>query len=370
MQNSNFTFKTDLESFLTNFFNVSIYIDLIESPLFSDPLTFFNLFWQSHSIILLNKANPLKVLNYLLNLGLEPRQLHYLLENLLIYFNRFHCPDFCDDGKDVELQICLELITLEYKKLSQSLYNDNEIQTRLFNFSIIKHRTSLISNNLDKLKYLISVKTDYLEYVNNTNKCVNSTFDVLCELEIKKIRKIIKLNSYSIPVITESSLSDSHSQDTALTVQSPSLSPHSDALNKAVYRQGTALSQLSPCRKGSDLSLQPMQPQPDQIKKFIADEICAVDTRQWNYIFINKNDFTTFLSILSEFFSGHEIPPKFDMILQQRCKTRFCAVLRSVYKHFRELPLKRDDEFISLLQNLSVFKNLSRAKIYHDIVRF
>src|ERR1035437_651441 len=121
MKKPNFTLKDDVELYLTNFFNVSRYNELSESGVYKelfDPLTFFNLFWHTHSLILLNKGNPLKVLNYLLNLELNPRQRHYLLENLLISFNRSLYSEFCPKEDDTELSICLEFIIYECEKLT------------------------------------------------------------------------------------------------------------------------------------------------------------------------------------------------------------------------------------------------------------
>jgi hypothetical protein len=327
------------------------------------PLTFFNLFWHTHSLILLNKENPLKVLNYLLNLELKSPQLYYLLENLLISFNRSLYPEFCPKEDGTELSICLEFIIYECEKLCQVLYPDNEVQNLLFNFSIIKKHAALIPNDNDKLIYLISVKTDYLQYVNSSNTPLHTAFDVLCDLEIKKIRKIIKLNSFSIPLIAQSSLSDEYRQGTALSPSDAALSHPDSASSLQSKRQSDTPSP-------SSLSPVYFSPQSDRIKNFIASEICAIDTQEWNYIFKSKKDFMAFLNIFSDFFTGRKTPPDFNMILQPRCKTRFCSVLNRVYQHFKDFPLKRDNEFLSLLQNLSVFKNQNHSQIYHDIVRF
>src|ERR1035437_10538506 len=106
MKKPNFTLKDDVELYLTNFFNVSRYNELSESGVYKDlfdPLTFFNLFWHTHALILLNKEKPLKVINYLLKLDLNPSQLYYLLVNLIISFNYSLYPEFCPKEDDVEL---------------------------------------------------------------------------------------------------------------------------------------------------------------------------------------------------------------------------------------------------------------------------
>jgi hypothetical protein len=340
MKNLNFTLKDDVELYLTNFFNVSRYKELTESPVFKnlfDPLTFFNLFWQSRSLILLNKAKPLKVLYSLLNLDLNPRQRYYLLENLIISFNYSLYPQFCIEENDLELSICLEFITYECEKLCQALYPANEIQNLLFNFSIIKKHTALIHNDHEKLIFLISVKTNYLQYVNSTNSSLHSAFDILCDLEIKKIRKIIKLSSYSIPVIAQSSLASSYSQGTA----------------------------------PSPVSLLPvsLSPKSDPIKKFIDDNICAIDSTKWHYVFKSEPDYSLFLDKFSDFFSQKEVDLNFELSLKTHCKTRLCPLLKYLYSHYETTALKNDFTFLAMVHNLSPFKSQTSSQIYFDLIR-
>ncbi len=330
MKKTDFILKDDVELYLNNFFNVSRYEELSGSAVFKDlfdPLIFFNLFWQTHSLILLNKENPLKVLNYLLNLELNPPQLYYLLENLIISFNYSLYPQFCLKEDDPELSICLEFITYECEKLCMALF-PNEIQNLLFDFSIIKKQTALIPNDLDKIKYLISVKTDYLQYININNSSLHSAFDVLCDLEVKKIKKIIKLSSYSIPVIAHPA-------------------------SEFAYRQGNALSVQ----------------QSDQIKKFIAGNICAIDAAQWHYVFKSEQDYFLFLDKFSDFFSQKEVDLNFELSLKPHCKTRLCPLLKYLYSHYQTTALKNNVTFLALLHNLSPFKTQTSSQIYFDLIR-
>lgn len=321
MKLPDFSPKNDVESYLINIFNAERFKELKESPVFKDlfePLDFFNLFWHTRALIVLNKANPLRVLNYLLKLELTPPQRFYLFETLLISFNFSLYPEFSHKENDNELSICIDLITNECKKLS-ALFPADEIENLLFDISTIKKRVAGISNDIDTLKYLIVVKIEHLQYAGITGRPLHSAFDEWCDLEIIKYEKIIKLNAYSIPVITPSSLKPA--------------------------------------------------PDNDSIKKYIADQICAIDPLEWIYIFKNIKDFMFFLCILSDFFSGLNPTPKFELILQPKCKTRFCLVLKAIYKHFKKSSLKNDIPFLLLLQNLSIFKDQSFAQIYSNFAR-
>jgi hypothetical protein len=330
MKKTDFIFKDDVEQYLNNFFNVSRYEELNGSAVFKnlfDPLMFFNLFWHTHALILLNKENPLKVLNYLLNLDLTPPQLYYLLKNLIISFNYSLYPQFCLKEDDPELSICLEFINYEREKLCMALFPD-ETQNFLFDFSIIKRHTALIPNDLDKLKYLISVKTDYLQYVNTNNNTLHSAFAVLFDLEMKKIKKIIKLSPYSIPAIAHPS-------------------------SESAYRQCNA---FSPQQSG-------------QIRNFIAGNICAIDADQWHYVFKSEQDYLLFLDKFTDFFSQKEVDLNFELSLKPHCKTRLCPLLKYLYSHYQTTALKNNIVFLSLLHNLSPFKTQTSLQIYFDLIR-
>jgi hypothetical protein len=135
---------------------------------------------------------------------------------------------------------------------------------------------------------------------------------------------------------------------------------------------GNALSQKSDLlaqqrnRQGNALSLQLSDP----IKKFIADKICTIDSTNWHYVFKSEPDYFMFLNIFSDFFAGNEVNPNFELILKPHCKTRLCPVLNSIYSHFKISTLKKDDVFLALLKNLSIFKNQTSTQIYFDIIRF
>jgi hypothetical protein len=172
--------------------------------------------------------------------------------------------------------------------------------------------------------------------VNSANTPLHNAFDVLCDLEIKKIRKIIKLNSFSIPLIAQSSLAEE-------------------------YRPGASMFPF-----GAASSVKPSEP----IKRYISDNIYAMDNSHWHYIFKSEQDYFMFLNIFSDFFAGNEVNPNFELVLKPHCKTRLCPVLNSIYPYFQTSSLKKDEAFLTLLKNLSIFKNQTSTQIYFDIIRF
>lgn len=107
----------------------------------------------------------------------------------------------------------------------------------------------------------------------------------------------------------------------------------------------------------------------ESITAFVSQCIDNIDERKWKYVFLSESDRNIFFKSMSEFFiTGKCSLP--DMTLQIHSKTRLCAVLNLIYRHYKDAPLNENSSYIKLLKKLSIFESNSNYQIYKTIQRY
>lgn len=201
MNKVNFTPKTDIEEYLNNDFNLEIFEDLKENEDWQgtfEPLEFLNLLYEQFEIVNANKEKPLTVIKNLLGLKLEQTKLYYLLYYLKRHIYEHSGSEY--EPKDRQLSICRGFIEKEYDKLEAELYPKTETEPQpekenKYNFQKVKQHIETFATVKDKILYLTEIKTDFLQNESGWTLDLGTTFDRKCELEIKKLNEVIKLET-------------------------------------------------------------------------------------------------------------------------------------------------------------------------------
>lgn len=210
----NFTPKTDIEEYLNNDFNLGIFEDLTENEdrqgIF-EPLDFLNLLYEQFEIVNANKEKPLSVVKHLFGLKLEPIKLYYLLYYLNEHIYEHSGSEY--EPKDKQLSICRGFIEKEYDKLEAELYPKTEPEPQpekenKYDFQKVKQHIETLTTVKDKILYLTEIKTDFLQNESSWEPrwISDKPFDLLCELEIKKLEKLLELEQ-STPAQKDTALS-------------------------------------------------------------------------------------------------------------------------------------------------------------------
>lgn len=328
MKKSNFTPKNDLELYLTeSYFNVFGFIELNEDPMCINlikPLLFFNLLWQYHFTILANKANPLKILKRLHTVRLNLPQRCYLFHRLLLSFNVVCFFSKNENPNDPKLISCIELIKFERDKLFKELYPNQPIHNCFFDFEYVKKNLVFISLYEDKKAYLNSVILEYQQCNNPEIKDDASSpnykpFDKKCSLLLENLEK-------------------NHAHD---QVDDPSFTPAATINPKKIADRNS-----------------------------MDERFCSVNPNlKWKCFFKSESDHNLSLDILADYFDDQKVTIDLDIQLRERCKTRFCAELNSIYHELCPHTLKNNKDFYKILRNFSFFKNKSNIAIYNELKR-
>jgi len=199
----NFTPKTDIEEYLNNDFNLEIFEDLTENEGLQgtfEPLEFLNLLYEQFEFVNANKAKPISVVKHLFGLKLEQTKLYYLLFYLKIHIYEHSGSEY--EPKDKQLSICRGFIEKEYDKLEAELYPITEPEPQpekenKYDFQKVKQHIETLTTVKDKILYLTEIKTDFLQNKSGWDLDLGTTFDRKCELEIKKLNEILKLEAHT-----------------------------------------------------------------------------------------------------------------------------------------------------------------------------
>lgn len=199
----NFTPKTDIEEYLNNDFNLEIFEDLTENEDWQgtfEPLDFLNLLYEQFEIVNANKEKPLSVVKHLFGLKLEQTKLYYLLYYLKRHIYKHSGSEY--EPKDKQLSICRGFIEKEYDKLEAELYPKTEPEPQpekenKYDFQKVKQHIETLTTVKDKIKYLIEIKTDFLQNKSGWDLGLDTPFDRKCELEIKKLNEVLKLEAHT-----------------------------------------------------------------------------------------------------------------------------------------------------------------------------
>lgn len=199
----NFTPKTDIEEYLNNDFNLEIFEDLTENEYWQgtfEPLDFLNLLYEQFEIVNANKEKPLSVVKHLFGLKLEQTKLYYLLYYLKRHIYKHSGSEY--EPKDKQLSICRGFIEKEYDKLEAELYPETEPEPQpekenKYDFQKVKQHIETLTTVKDKILYLTDIKTDFLQNKSSWDLDLGTPFDRKCELEIKKLNEVLKLEAHT-----------------------------------------------------------------------------------------------------------------------------------------------------------------------------
>ncbi len=199
----NFTPKTDIEEYLNNDFNLEIFEDLTENEDWQgtfEPLDFLNLLYEQFEIVNANKEKPLSVVKHLFGLKLEQTKLYYLLYYLKRHIYKHSGSEY--EPKDKQLSICRGFIEKEYDKLEAELYPKTEPEPQpekenKYDFQKVKQHIETLTTVKDKILYLTEIKTDFLQNKSSWDLDLGTPFDRKCELEIKKLNEVLKLEAHT-----------------------------------------------------------------------------------------------------------------------------------------------------------------------------
>jgi hypothetical protein len=206
----------ELESYLTDEFNLGIYGDLTDGDdvgLF-EPAEFFKLFYAQYDFIKASKSKPLTVVKSLKKLNLSDRQkyfLFYFLSELIDKTNK-------GKGGDPQLDICRTLIRKEFDRLDHELYEspeeaeEEENKKRAaekYDWAKVKQHLLTLPDTKARIKYLIEVKTEFQQF-DQWNWDWHG-FARKCELEIEKLERQLTLEAPESPV-TSGGKSDKRSK--------------------------------------------------------------------------------------------------------------------------------------------------------------
>ena len=367
MINPGFNSDKDIRYYFKRNFNVYKHKELTTNPDYKNlfnPRGFTILLWESHDHIIFYSKNHLKIIKYFISLNLSKKQLLYLLENLLLIFNKSIFPYNSTFENDDDLNLCLDYISIKCDKLSCHLHTDIYNQCFLFDFKLIKKNLEIMPDIFDRLKYLEAVKTDFQHYDNFPGLSKQTYFKELCSQEIMKYKNLLEYEKFQV---TRNSYmpADLASDTTAATFLQNNSSVNQQISASADQRISTSSNQHISTSSFSASQYKSI----DQIRKYISEEINAVDQTKWEYVFLCEHDLLYFINVVSEYFYSKYIDPEFELILQPHCKTRFCSAIKIIYNHFSLTPLKKNDQFLSILSKLSIFKNQSHKQIYTGVIR-
>ncbi len=199
----NFTPKTDIEEYLNNDFNLEIFEDLTENEDWQgtfEPLDFLNLLYEQFEIVNANKEKPLSVVKHLFGLKLEQTKLYYLLYYLKRHIYKHSGSEY--EPKDKQLSICRGFIEKEYDKLEAELFPKTEPEPQpekenKYDFQKVKQHIETLTTVKDKILYLTDIKTDFLQNKSSWDFDLGTPFDRKCELEIKKLNEVLKLEAHT-----------------------------------------------------------------------------------------------------------------------------------------------------------------------------
>lgn len=199
----NFTPKTDVEEYLNNDFNLEIFEDLTENEDWQgifEPLEFLNLLYEQFEIVNANKEKPLSVVKHLFGLKLEQTKLYYLLYYLIRHIYKHSGSEY--EPKDKQLSICKGFIEKEYDKLEAELYPKTEPEPQpekenKYDFQKVKQHIETLTTVKDKILYLTEIKTDFLQNKSSWDLDLGTPFNRKCELEIKKLNEVLKLEAHT-----------------------------------------------------------------------------------------------------------------------------------------------------------------------------
>ncbi len=206
MKESVFKPFTDVEEYLTDDFNLTIYDQLTGNEKYKgmfEALEFFNLLYEQYGIVQTNLDKPLSITKHLLKLDLKKEQLHYLLYHLYRLLSQV-TGNQSENENNRSFTICQRLIKKEYDKLEKELYPKGESSfekyQKKFDINKIKKHLDSLPDNSSRLKYLTDIKTEVKQNQHDWDvwrSTAHNNFISNIELEIIKIKDFQTLDNPS-----------------------------------------------------------------------------------------------------------------------------------------------------------------------------
>lgn len=188
--------QTDVQSFLYNELNIEIYNELTEDDDYKnlfEPLEFFNMLYSTAEFYLNYDESYLKIKKHFNKLPFENEEKSYFF---LWWLKELIEQSHHSDSPNAIQKKSFEVINDLFDKLEAKLYpaKEDEKTENTYDFSKVKKHLQTITNNKDKVNYLIEIKTDYLQNQNSwkLNDSWEIPFDQKCDLEIDKLKSFLK----------------------------------------------------------------------------------------------------------------------------------------------------------------------------------
>ncbi len=194
----------ELESYLTDKFNVEIYDGLTEGAnagLF-EPLAFFKLLYAQYEIVQANKEKPLTVIKSFSTLNITDHQKWYLLDKLAEFIEDENNTGYYF-AEDEQLDICRTRIEKERDRVAEALPLEQRAKRqpareRQFDFEgKVKPFLETLLDRKARIEYLYEVKTEYEQTFSNDPNfswpTSEPSFGEKCELEIQKLKQQMAL---------------------------------------------------------------------------------------------------------------------------------------------------------------------------------
>jgi hypothetical protein len=180
---------------------------------FFEPLEFMNLLWEQYNFVDKNIQKPHTTITTLKALPLTVEQKHVLFGFILKWFGGYPIANR-DKQYDTTLRL-IEKEFLSYKKQTpekkfcqkdwvqysrlrqiEGFTNDNlrgNGQNTAYDFVKVKEHLKTLTNIKEQIKFLAEIKTEYLQNKTGFEWDLGTPFDEQCELELRKLDKIFKL---------------------------------------------------------------------------------------------------------------------------------------------------------------------------------
>lgn len=190
---------------------------------FFEPLEFMNLLWEQYNFVNTNIQKPHTTITTLKALPLTVDQKHVLFGFILKWFGGYPVTNM-DKQYDTTLRL-IEKEFLSYKKQTpekkfcqkdwvqysrlrqiEGFTNDNlrgNGQNTAYDFVKVKEHLKTLTNIKEKIKFLAEIKTEYLQNKTGFEWDLGTPFDEQCELELRKLDKIFKLETVTVNPIAK-----------------------------------------------------------------------------------------------------------------------------------------------------------------------
>lgn len=199
--------QDNVEAYLYNSFNINIYNELSDGFVYKgvfNPLDFFNHLYSELDFFSANILDYLKIKHhfrpysafYFIQISGEPRFINVIINNHQRCFFVETFTQLMDTFEGIDNEIvqnsCQYIHQLYELVVHEEIMNAEKQEYKYDFINVAKHLETLTSTT-EKIKYLIEIKTDYLQNNPRSDEVLEISFNEKCELEIQKIQEILNL---------------------------------------------------------------------------------------------------------------------------------------------------------------------------------